>query len=110
MRFDRPRPHSKYPRTYTEYLTGRVRVTRRGRSYPAAASRLSLSRHRCDQRLLHYFWEECGQVAAECRDLPQERTADVRVLLLRHQKRGLDPRVEVAVHQRHGKLVLHVGK
>ena len=77
------------------------------RPFTAGPSSASRSRH---QRLARLRRQELRQVAAEHGDLPQQRTADVRELLLRHQEHRLDLRVEVQVHQRHGELVLHVAE
>ena len=45
---------------------------------------------------------------AEHGDLPEQRTAEVRVRLPGHQEHRLDLRIEVPVHQRHRELVFHV--
>src|SRR4051812_29920331 len=43
-----------------------------------------------DQSRSYQLREELGKIAAQGRDLPEERTADVRKLFLGHQKHGLD--------------------
>src|ERR1044071_9909472 len=52
---------------------------------------------------------EAADIAAEARDLANDRRRHEKILLRRRQKKGFDLGIEVAVHSRHLELVLEIG-
>ena len=62
------------------------------------------------QRLLDERRHQPGDLAAELRDLLDQRRADVEILLARHEEDGVDALAEPAIHVRELELVLEVGE
>src|SRR6478609_2507885 len=62
------------------------------------------------QRLLDHRRHQAGHLAAELRDLLDQRGADVEVLLARHEEDGVDPLAEPAIHVRELELVLEISE
>src|SRR5574337_344778 len=62
------------------------------------------------QHLPDHWRHELGNVAAEQRNFFDQSRAEIRILLVGHQKYCFDLIVQLSIHQRHLKLVFEVGK